>query len=175
MAQLNHLICLVVLVVEFVCLTMAIHLPSWRRNAGIIPWSAQQQPDEIPAENTPSDLPAEDGTQDPEFTTGSNDTSEDTMTPPPEFSTCPPCWMQDRQKQFRIESIKRRILEKLQFTHVPNITGPTPKNPAIRNLLSNYPQYQSNPSVQSDSPQAEYIDPVPAQLERILIFAKRRK
>lgn len=174
MAQLNYYVYLTLVIVEFVCLTLASHPPSWRRSAGIIPMSAHQQPDEILAENTSSDVHADDGSPDPELTSASNG-SEDAMTPPAELSTCPPCWLREQQKQFRIESIKRRILEKLQMTHVPNITGPPPKNPAIKNLLQNYPQYQNNPSVQSDSPQTEYIDPAPAQLERILIFAKRRE
>ncbi|XP_054767392.2 growth/differentiation factor 8-like [Lytechinus pictus] len=174
MAQLYQYVFLALFIADFICLTIASYPPSWRRNDGIIPMSAHhhhhQQHEEIPAENNSTrtaTIDAEDGTEDPELT------SEDNQTPPPEFSTCPPCWMQEQQKQFRIESIKKRILEKLQLTRVPNITGPPPKNPAINNLLNNYPQFQNNPSFQSDSPQAEYHDPAPAQLERILIFAKR--
>ena len=182
MAQLNQLVHIALFAVEFVSLTIAVHPTVWRRHAetasaNVGPMTGPATAVDVASDNV-QELPLDDQLGSQPSDPGTPPMPE---SPNAEYSTCPTCWMQEQQKQFRIDSIKKHILKQLKMTHVPNITaghGPppnVPKNPALRHLLLKNPALNLNNTMQSDAPLVEPHDEARANLEQVFIFAKTRE
>ena len=83
--------------------------------------------------------------------TETNDTSNETQ------SGCKSCKLREQDKQFRLETLKSEILNKLGFSNfnMPNMTGKSiPRTPSLQRLIDQY-------EMQGDQPYGEVDDYLP--------------
>ncbi|XP_072179527.1 growth/differentiation factor 8-like [Diadema setosum] len=177
MTQNSQPLVVLLLIVELVTITIASHPPSWRRHmdersANIIPRtevsdedSTFEASDEVPTDGGHTPNPVH---QSPD---GGSSASETTTT---QFMACPRCVLQQQQKQYRIDSIKRQILEKFKMTKPPNVTRQALSNPAINHIIRRYTGWTEDPML-SDSPGPRHEPREQSQVnyEQILLFAKK--
>ncbi|XP_077978384.1 growth/differentiation factor 8-like [Glandiceps talaboti] len=94
-----------------------------------------------------------------------SDSTEDDTSNKDTDNLCPMCMAREVLKGYRLEAIKKKILESLGMKRPPNITRPLPKIPVLQDLIGTV-------QLQMDDPRPVYTDST-CTAERLITFASK--